>query len=176
MGEDSAELGFELEADMKRFTSLFCGFIVLCAIVSEAWAWAGVFGTDPIGKNPEWIPGTNELADRPNRFGGYFVNAQYVFCYRGDTEELNEFLTQYAKLVGTPLVIYFHEGPKNIGLPWDDQTVKFNPDWTLYVSPKSWSMYRDKSNKSEIITRTDIWLSNIIRREDIKVPKNITIK
>jgi hypothetical protein len=175
-GEDSAKPGFEREAEMKRLTSLSWGLFGIFAMASAVWALAGVFGAEPTGRNTGWIPGIYELANRPNRFGGYFVNAQDVFCYRGDAREFNAFLSQYAKLAGTPLVLYLHVGLKNIRLPWPDQTVKLDPDWTLYVSPKSWSMYRDEPNAPDFITRTDIWLGGKIRREDIKVPENITVR
>lgn len=161
---------------MKRLRSLIYGLLALCFLVSAAWAMSGVFGPEPVGRNSGWIPGIYELANRPNRYGGYFVNAQDVFCYRGDAKELNDFLTQYAKVAGTPLVLYFHVGPKNIRLPWPDQTVKMDPDWTLYVSPKGWSMYRDEPNAPDFITRTDVWLDGRIRRADIKVPENIAVR
>jgi len=160
----------------KRLARPTCGIVVFLAVASVTFALAGLYGPGPIGRNGSWIPGIEELANRADRFGGYFVNAQDVFCYRGEAKGLNDFLSQYSKLAGTPLVIYLHVGPKNIRLPWPDQTVKFNPDWTLYASPKGWSLYRNEPDAPDFITRVDVWVDGSIHRDEIKIPSNITLK
>jgi hypothetical protein len=160
----------------KRLVHLICGIVIFFAMASVALALAGLYGAGPIGRNSSWIPAIYELANRPDRFGGYFVNAQDVFCYKGEARDFNDFLSQYSRLAGTPLVLYIHVGPKNIRLPWPDQTVKFNPDWTLYASPKAWSLYRNEPDAPNFITRVDVWVDGGIHRDEITIPSNITSK
>ena len=161
---------------MKRRLVWVVALLVLCAAVSVAWAMAGEHGSEPVGGNSAWIPGIKELANRPERFGGYWVNAQDVFFYKGDTQACNAFLAQYARLESTDLVVTLHVGKRDSTAPWTAKAVEANPDWTLYASPKSWSMFRDDPQAPAFLARVDVWLDGGVRLQDLVVPSNVTLK
>ena len=73
-------------------------WILLLAVLTcceHALAMGGGYGTKPVNLSDSHV---SELANRPGRVGGYWVNSNDWFYFAGDTAAFNSFLQQYAKL------------------------------------------------------------------------------
>jgi hypothetical protein len=78
--------------------------LLLLGSARVALAMAGEYGKGdpkhPIG-NSTWPAGTELLANRADRIGGFWVNANDTFFFAGDAKAFNNFLQQYAKVEGS---------------------------------------------------------------------------
>jgi hypothetical protein len=135
----------------------------------------------PVAPQPSWPEGMENLVNRKDRIHGYWVNSEDIFFYSGNTQTLNDFLAQYAKLKDTKLVVVLHPGPKEATSPWSDKSAQHpRTDWMLYVAPKSWVIHHPtkkiKMTDPTTISQVDIWLGGNIRLADLQVPKNVRVE
>ncbi len=88
---------------MRQLTLLLA--VLTCC--EHALAMGGGHGTKLVTLSDSHL---TDLANRPGRVGGYWVNSNDWFYFAGDTKALNDFLRRYAELKETPLVLVIHPG------------------------------------------------------------------
>jgi hypothetical protein len=133
----------------------------------------------PVGPASYWPAGVSELVNRPQRVHGYFVNAEVVFFYAGDTQALNKFLAAYAKLPQTRLEVILHVGKKKARSPRDQEDRNIAVDWMLYIAPRDrlqGAPNVDLNDAPATISRVEVWLGRSIDLDKLQVPRNVTVK
>ncbi len=125
----------------------------------------------PVHASPDWPAGLAELLNRPGRVYGYIYFSGNRFHYAGDTDEVNEFLAQYAMLKDTPLTLVLHAGPDR-EKKWLE-TKKIGYDWKVDVAFRSWSVNQKKRQYNVTV---QVWLGGQVELGKMKVPLNIQVK
>lgn len=110
-----------------------------------------------------WPKGVEVVANRTDRFGGYWINASDVFYYAGDAKDFNEFLQQYAKVQVASLTLTI-DGSSSSLLAGGFGQEGGQADWQLSVT--GWS----KSRVGLVLP-----LGRQIALKDLKVPVNVDI-
>jgi hypothetical protein len=109
---------------------------------------------------------------------GYFVNANDFFFYRGDTDEFNQFLQQYARLKKTPLTVVLQPGPgKTNFITRDDKEIAF--DWKVDVYCRGWAREIPPDlpgGKSQYVAIIQLHTGGQVELGKIKVPLNVRVK
>ena len=136
--------------------------LLLLGAARAALAMAGEYGKGdpkhPVG-NSSWPAGTEVLANRTDRIGGYWVNSMDTFFYAGDAKAFNRFLQQYSKVTGShylALTNYAHDAftlqPASGG----------RQDWQLQAGYGSASV--------------SLSLNGRIALRDLRIPRNIRVE
>ncbi len=132
----------------------------------------------PVGQNPDWPKGLADLLNSPGRVHGYFVNANDFFFYRGDTEEFNEFLEQYARLEKTPLTLVLQPGPGKIDfITPDDKEITF--DWEADLYCRGWAREAppDPTGKAgKYVVTLKVYPAGGVELNKIKAPLNVKLR
>ena len=153
--------------------------IVLFGSCTDASGLGGnVTLTGPVGWSPTWPKGLKELLGSRDRAGGYFVNADTVFYYAGDTGELNTFLKGYAQLKDTPLRVVLHPGRAKAKAPWKKQA-GVSCDWRVSVINRLWRRNPPKPDDDlwgPYSVSVDVWLGRGIELKRLKVPAAAAVK
>lgn len=116
-----------------RRTGVYAAALLIAWAILAANAYA-MGGDHPAGEKialdraPE---GLNGLINSGDRIGGFFVNAEDVLFYAGDTAAFNAFLKQYAgiKNIAGHLVV-IHQGRRRALAPWDENKNLWKRLWT----------------------------------------------
>jgi hypothetical protein len=119
--------------------------------------------------NASWPQGLLDLANRPDRVHGFWVNDVDVFFYAGDSKALHDFLAAYAKLKDTQLRVVLHPGRGEARSPWD-RTARGPADWRLYVEAGNPDPMGPRT-----LSRVDVWLGGGVRLADLRVPPNVAV-
>jgi hypothetical protein len=121
-----------------------------------------------------------DLANQPNRVGGYWVNSNDWFYFAGDTKALNDFLRRYAKLTETPLVLVIHPGKapaercvgELFAEPYD---WKLDSMYPAFTRDKKWFQKADGGQWGRVAI-VQAWLGGNIRLDELDVPANIEVR
>ena len=132
----------------------------------------------PVGGTDAWPAGLKELVNIDARTGGYFVNSDDVFYFRGDAKAFTKFLEQYAKLQDTPLRLILHPGRGMSATPWNDP--KPEPiDWSLTTQDRAWREIGEtgkKPAKRGYDVTVHLYLSGNIDLQNLEVPLEIEVQ
>ena len=93
---------------MRRLATCLVSVASILTWCHHADGWGGRHGAKKVVMSDR--PQLAELANRPERFDGYWVNSSDWFYFAGDTKALNEFLVKYAEMQDTPRVLTIHAG------------------------------------------------------------------
>jgi len=151
----------------------------------HALATGGPHGTNAVNLSDSYLSELSsrqlsDLANRPGRVGGYWVNSNDWFYFAGDTEALNDFLRRYAKLTETPLILVLHPGKAPAESCVGD----------LFEQPYDWkldSMYagctREKAwfekpggGQWRRVAIVQTWLGGNVRLDRLEVPTDIEVR
>lgn len=133
--------------------------------------------------DPKWgeVPSQQltNLANRPERVGGYWCNSNDYVYFAGDTNQLNDFLSQYAKLTETPYLLVIHAGkapPQEMVEKKDAKSY----DWRLdslhrLTREKEW-FKKLGGGKWHRIVVIHTWVGDKIRLDKIQLPANIKVR
>jgi hypothetical protein len=154
--------------------------ILLLAVLTyceHALAMGGSHGTKPVNLSDSHL---SELANRPGRVGGYWVNSNDWFYFAGDTKALNDFLRRYAELKGTPLVLVIHPGKapaeRCVGdLFAEPYDWKLDSMYSAFTRDKQWFQKSDGDQWSRVAI-VQAWLGGNIRLDELDVPTNIKVR
>jgi hypothetical protein len=155
--------------------------IVLLAVLTcceHALAMGGGHGTKPVNLSDSHL---SELANRPGRVGGYWVNSNDWFYFAGDTKALNDFLRRYAEMKGTPLVLVIHPGKAPAEACVGDLFAE-PYDWKLdsmyrgFTRDKTWFQKPDGGQWPGSVVIVQAWLGGNVRLDDLEVPANIEVR
>lgn len=152
---------------MNTKTKQWLSMVALAATLAAAQRVTAMAGTHGKGdpKHPiscsRWPKGVAELANRTDRIGGHWINANDWFHYSGDAKAFNDFLAGYARLEGKPL-LFIGDPQSLIGALLPNTSSGY--DWEMNVS--GWT-------ESVCVT---LVLGNRIRLKDLKVPANIRVE
>ena len=120
-----------------------------------------------------------DLANRPERVGGYWCNSNDYFYFAGDTKRLNDFLVQYAKLTETPHLLVIHPGKAPAQVMADEKTAKpYN--WTFdaiswrSAQKQKWFQKLGVDQWRRVVI-VQVWLGDTIQLDQLEVPTNIKI-
>ena len=151
--------------------------VMLLILSAATLAYAlGADHTGPVGGTNHWPQGLKDLANRPNRVHGYFVNSQDVFFYTGNTDALNDFLKEYAALKNTSLLVVLHPGRKPVSSPWDKTPRGLFADWTLHTGNEFELNEQGQLQVMPFETRVDIWLGGKVILEELDVPAVLPVR
>jgi len=132
----------------------------------------------PVGQQPDWPEGLADFLNSPGRVHGYFVNANDFFFYRGDTDEFNQFLDQYARLEKTPLTVVLQPGPgKTNFITRDDKEITF--DWKVDVYCRGWAREIPPDlpgGKSQYVAIIQLHTGGEVNLNKVNVPVNVEVK
>jgi hypothetical protein len=104
---------------MARLFLFALALLCSCFTATEALAIGSDHPKGPVTGNELWREGLKQLANRPDRVHGFWVNETDVFFYNGDSKAFNQFADGYGKLKGTALRVVLHAGTKKARSPWD---------------------------------------------------------
>ena len=104
---------------MARFSLFALALLGWVFTASEVFALGSDHPKGPVTGNELWPEGLKQLANRPDRVHGFWVNETDVFFYNGDSKAFNQFADGYGKLKGTALRVVLHAGTKKARSPWD---------------------------------------------------------
>jgi hypothetical protein len=163
---------------MKRF--IFICLVFVLFPFSQVWA----LGMDHIigdnGKyvdySPDWPSEFVDLVNSGGCVGGFWVNQNDWFFFRGDAKTFNEFLKAYGSLKNTPLQVIIHAGPEQPDRPWDGQPL--SPyDWQLEILKRGWGVPKipNKPEEQYVVT-VNLWIDKQIKLSDVIVPNSIQLK
>jgi hypothetical protein len=162
---------------MRRFYLALCVALLLPSFVL---AIGGDHPAGPITGGKSWPYGMEDLVNRKDRIHGYWVNAEDIFFFAGETQALNDFFTKYAKLNDTKLVIVLHPGTHDARSPWDKGEQAAKADWRLYIAPKSWVIddpeQKIKATDPATISKVDVWLGGKVKLAYLRVPKEVALE
>jgi len=158
----------------KRFL-FFAVLIAACAVPSLLFA-VGADHKGPVGGTDKWPQGLRDLANRPDRVHGYFLNFEDVFFYSGDTWAFNLFLDDYSKLEKTVLQVVIHPGPQWASSPWGKADPEIPVDWSLYASAYARDFIETGKPAEKFITRIDLFLGQKIGLEGLAIPDNVEVR
>lgn len=160
---------------MKRLICTAVAILSVCAVPGSLLA-RGADHPKPTEGASWWPAGLKELANRPDRVHGFFVNMEDVFFYTGDASAFNDFLAAYAHLDGTILQLVIHPGPKKARSPWDKVDRDIPVDWSLYAA--AFSREQIESRKvvgGKVISRIDLYLGRNVGLDSLNVPPAIEV-
>ncbi|MEM8737797.1 MAG: hypothetical protein AAGG38_04875 [Planctomycetota bacterium] len=164
-----------LEPAMRKSIAVILGLALLVPTV--VWA-LGSDHPQQVVQQPNWPEGLAELANAENRVHGFFVNWEDFFFFRGETADLNEFLTRYSMLASTKLEVVLHPGKLEVRSPGDEQPRDVVANWRLYA--RSRFLSSTLLDKAEIdpafITRIDVWLGGEVKLADLRVPHSVSVR
>jgi hypothetical protein len=153
------------------------------ALALSCWALAGAAalasGADhpngAVADHKHWPAGLRELANRPERVHGYYVNFEDVFSYDGDSKAFNEFIAAYGKLKGTALRVVLHPGAKKARSPWDKEDRDLPIAWTLHGSSMPTPDFGPVQPGRPYSSRVDVWLGSRLKLDQLRIPAHIEV-
>lgn len=128
--------------------------------------------------NKQWPAGLLELVNSADRVGGFWVNQNDYFFYKGDAKAINKFVADYGKIPNTPVSVVVHAGAKALtGKLGEKHETPYN--WELHVSRRGWGTPRDPRNSEEspgYVATVHIWLSDAITLKELELPKHVDVR
>jgi hypothetical protein len=103
------------------------------------------FGNAPVGKQPEWAEGIVDVVNLKSRVYSWWVNGNENFFYRGNAQDLNEALRQYAAVKDEVRQLILLPGSGKTST-FDRKPVEF--DWQLHVPS---GIYRAASKRKHAV-------------------------
>ncbi|HEX9046455.1 MAG TPA: hypothetical protein VF988_05460 [Verrucomicrobiae bacterium] len=162
---------------------------LLVPFTSSALIVSGV-GHDPV-PDPGWPQGSLVVANLPSRVGWWegppFGGGEWHFNYRGDTEALNQALTNFAAIVAPALDLVIHDGPMTNQFGGQGGDARIDWSFTVWV-PEAWHYhYNDPHSVSNAVDpnlrkpapapRLDVYVGNgLIDWSKVKVPANVHLR
>src|SRR5262249_17849404 len=122
-----------------------------------------------------WPEGMKDLANRPDRVHGYWVNETDVFFYNGDSKAFNEFADGYSQLKGTQLRVVLHAGTKKARSPWDTAARDIPDAWSLHAPSDPLDKDGVPKAGNGYYTRVDVWLGSQVKLEELRIPANVEV-
>ncbi|MBN1510638.1 MAG: hypothetical protein JXB13_01360 [Phycisphaerae bacterium] len=160
---------------MKRLIRTAAVVLGVCATPALLLA-LGADHPKPTGGANWWPAGLKELANRPDRVHGFFVNMEDVFFYAGDTAAFNDFLVAYARLDNTILQLVIHPGPKKARSPWDKEDRDIAVDWMLYAAAFTREQLESgQMSGGKVTTKIDLYLGRGIGLDGLRIPHAIQV-
>ncbi len=157
--------------------------IVLLTILvtcSTLWALGGAHVLDADGRistwNPDWPNGLGELINSGGCVYGSWVNSNDEFFYRGNIDQFNEFIANYAKLEHTPLRLIIHAAHQRRSQIGGDEP-KGDYDWKLTSLRRGWGA-PERLNQAleQFVITVDVYVgANVIEEDRIVVPDGVVI-
>src|SRR5215469_14260917 len=95
---------------MARLFLFALALLCSCFTATEALALGSDHPKGPVTGNELWPEGLKQLANRPDRVHGFWVNETDVFFYNGDSKKFNQFIDGYRQLQATVLRVVIHAG------------------------------------------------------------------
>ena len=128
-----------------------------------------------IGQKPDdWPKGLESALASQEHEGGYWVNANDCYWFSGNTDALNRFLTESAKIEGAPVNIRFHSG-KGEGKSFGKKP-SIPIDWQVSSFCRNWSDEWPKGSPTEYMVRIDIWDGGQVDRKAVVIPTGIIVQ
>ena len=157
--------------------------LFLYAVVLSCWAFTApevfALGSDhpkgPVAGNQQWPDGLKDLANRPERVHGFWVNETDVFFYNGDSKALNKFMDDYSKLKNTALRIVLHPGTQKARSPWDKAERDIPVAWSLHASSSPLDAIGVPNAGAGFYTRIDVWLGSPLKLNELIIPGNTEV-
>lgn len=160
---------------MKRLICTAVGILSVCAVPGSLLAM-GADHPKPTDGASWWPAGLKELANRPDRVHGFFVNMEDVFFYAGDTAAFNDFLAAYARMDNTILQLVIHPGPKKARSPWDKEDRNIPVDWSLYAAAFSREQLESgRVSGGKVVTKIDVYLGRGIGLDGLQIPDAVEV-
>ena len=167
---------------LMRKTVFICLICVLALFpLSRVWALRMEHTIGANGRFVDYFPfWPSEFVDLVNSggcIGGFCINANDWFFFRGDAKIFNEFLKAYGSLKNTPLQVIIHAGSERPGLPWDSSRPTSLYDWQLEILERGWGVPKipNKPEEKYIVT-VNLWIDKQIKLSDVIVPETIQLK
>lgn len=157
-------------------TRWFVLAVLSAAIAASAAEPAGALASEhPAGKTlhaaSNWPDGLADLVNCRERVYGYFVNFWDCFYFEGDTASLNAFLQKLGGIHQPQPVVTLHTGRGKTHKLDGEETFEY--DWSLSTRPEG-APIADKRVQTGLAV--DVWLSDSIRLDDLKVPLSIEVR
>ena len=157
-------------------------FVLFCALIlaQPVFAMGGDHPINPDGvivaQQPDWPAGLADLINSGPVFSGHWVNANSEFFFLGDAASLTRFLTRYATLKNTPLLVIIHGGSARWSELWGDKPSS-QYDWKVLLEKRGWGAPAkpDKPEEQWVVT-VDVWVDRNVRLSELKCPKNVEVK
>jgi len=167
---------------MRRPICLSIALLVLVGAAPSAYGMGGDHPEDrPVGGSPDWPQGVVKLANHGNRIHGFWVNATDFFFYDGNTDVLNAFLEQYAKVPDVEHQVVLHPGVGQAQSPWWPGEGK-NPlacQWKLNVLRRGWHpdapRLPGKKGPQYVVT-VEVYSGGGIDLAKVKIPAGVAVK
>ena len=163
-----------------RILLAVAGLTLTCSIGALAHAIEHAPGEFVRQPSSPWPAGLERLVNQGNRVYGYLVNADDYFFFAGDTGAFNDFVTDYAELKDTPLILVLHPGKgktPRLGVSQSDERIPF--DWKVSVllwgrHPELGEVADDDGHRHAVII--DLWLGGQVHLAELEVPLNVEVK
>ena len=146
-------------------------FLVLVVSVS-AFALGGEHPANhPITQQPSWPEGLADALDSHPRVYGTWVNSVDTWYYRGDTEDVNRFLSRLSKVPSLRAV--------TVVTPWPGKVAKlgshgtFTFDWSVKVAPLRENQRAEQGAYAKVEIR--VYTGANIDRSKLNVPPWISV-
>jgi hypothetical protein len=128
--------------------------------------------------NMEWPAGLIEIVNSADRVGGYWVNQNDYFFYKGDVKAISKFVAEYGKIPNTPVSVVLHTGAKALtGKLGEKHETPYN--WELHISRRGWGTPRDPRNSEKepgYVATVHVWLSDAITLKELELPKHVDVR
>lgn len=163
---------------MRKAIVLVAALVSLAAACYAVFAMGGEYPRGETIQQPAWSEGLAELANRPDRVYGYWVNANDWLFYTGDTEALNQFLAQYAEIPERPLRVVLHPGQGRVKTSFSEARPETLFDWQLTIL--RWGTHPQAPElsgkpRSEPVAIIEVWLGGQVALEELKVPRRVEV-
>ena len=155
----------------------------LCLLVHDTAALGGDHPDCQVGVEAAgWPKGLKELVTRSECVHGFFVNAEDVFFYTGDTDAFRHFLAQYATIQQIPSHrLGLHSGRCQAKSPWTKAGGK-PCDWQLQIYPKGWRKAeahlaegRAPQIGPDYVVEVHLWRDGNVRVNEVNVPPRVEV-
>jgi len=156
-------------------------------IIACAFTFAGCWNDFGLGADypndqpvmqPSWPAGMSQLANKTNRIGGLFVNAEDVFFFSGTMSDFNAFLADYSSVKAIEKHrLILHEGK---GEAFSLGGVNKRPcDWKLDGCPAAWRDMHQGNFKTprdtNYVLEVQFWTGGKIPLNQLVIPKNVEL-
>ena len=156
--------------------------LVLCVLVGGGWSSLAPMGEEQFGNKPlsganyvTW-PGLIDVLNDEHRVYHQWVNGSEFGCFRGDTDNLNEWLKGFAEVTAEKREVVLWPGPGVAQTFEKDKTVDY--DWKVHVNGGIASHMATR-DKGDLIWHTwpvvTIQVTDRIDLAQLAIPDNVDV-
>jgi len=131
----------------------------------------------PVHGQDKWPTGLADLINKSGHAGGFFVNADDYFYFRGDAKTCNAFLKQYAAIENRPHRLILHPGRGRDKRPWEHKDLK-PIDWMVSIENRAWRSFPapvPMARPKGYDVRIDLWVGGNVGLDQLQVPLEIDV-